>query len=102
FTRKSHACVFMNASFSRTLALAGAGDVVYCDPPYEPMPGTAGFTNYAAGGFSWDSQIALAESCVAAHKRGAKIVISNSTAPRVLDLYKCHGFTLHRVSARRA
>lgn len=102
FTRKSHACVFMNASFSRTLALAGAGDVVYCDPPYEPMPGTAGFTNYAAGGFSWDSQIALAESCVAAHKRGAKIVISNSTAPRVLDLYKRHGFTLHRVSARRA
>ncbi|EFE22072.1 DNA adenine methylase [Edwardsiella tarda ATCC 23685] len=102
FTRKSHACVFMNASFSRTLALAGAGDVVYCDPPYEPMPGTAGFTNYAAGGFSWDNQIELAESCVAAHKRGAKIVISNSTAPRVLDLYKCHGFTLHRVSARRA
>ncbi|PEH74000.1 DNA adenine methylase [Edwardsiella tarda] len=102
FKRKSHSCVFMNANFSRTLALAGAGDVVYCDPPYEPMPGTAGFTNYAAGGFSWDSQIALAESCVAAHKRGAKIVISNSTAPRVLDLYKCHGFTLHRVSARRA
>lgn len=102
FKRKSHACVFMNASFSRTLALAGAGDVVYCDPPYEPMPGTAGFTNYSSGGFSWDSQIALAESCVAAHKRGAKIVVSNSTAPRVLDLYKCHGFTLHRVSARRA
>ncbi|ARD20052.1 DNA adenine methylase [Edwardsiella piscicida] len=102
FKRKSHSCVFMNAGFRRTLALAGAGDVVYCDPPYEPMPGTAGFTNYAAGGFSWDNQIALAESCVAAHKRGAKIVISNSTAPRVLDLYKCHGFTLHRVSARRA
>lgn len=102
FKRKSHSCVFMNAGFRRTLALAGAGDVVYCDPPYEPMPGTAGFTNYSAGGFSWDNQIELAESCVAAHKRGAKIVISNSTAPRILDLYKCHGFTLHRVSARRA
>ncbi|AOP43682.1 Dam family site-specific DNA-(adenine-N6)-methyltransferase [Edwardsiella piscicida] len=102
FKSKSHSCVFMNAGFRRTLALAGAGDVVYCDPPYEPMPGTAGFTNYAAGGFSWDSQIALAESCVAAHRRGAKIVISNSTAPRVLDLYDRHGFTLHRVSARRA
>ncbi len=46
----------MNAGFRRTLALAGDGDVVYCDPPYEPLPGTAGFTNYAAGGFSWDSQ----------------------------------------------
>ncbi|WP_407221348.1 Dam family site-specific DNA-(adenine-N6)-methyltransferase [Enterobacter kobei] len=102
FKRKAHACVFMNAGFRRTLALAGAGDVVYCDPPYEPLPGTAGFTNYAAGGFSWDSQVELAESCVAAHQRGAKVVISNSTAPRIIELYEQHGFTLHRVSARRA
>ncbi|HHJ4545110.1 TPA: Dam family site-specific DNA-(adenine-N6)-methyltransferase [Citrobacter freundii] len=102
FKRKAHACVFMNAGFRRTLALAGDGDVVYCDPPYEPLPGTAGFTNYAAGGFSWDSQVELAESCVAAHQRGAKVVISNSTAPRVIELYEQHGFTLHRVNARRS
>ncbi|EPG3168499.1 Dam family site-specific DNA-(adenine-N6)-methyltransferase [Klebsiella pneumoniae] len=102
FKRKAHACVFMNAGFRRTLALAGYGDVVYCDPPYEPLPGTAGFTNYSAGGFSWDSQVELAECCVAAHQRGAKVVISNSTAPRVIELYEQHGFTLHSVSARRA
>lgn len=102
FRQKSHACVFMTAGFERTLRLAGDGDVVYCDPPYEPLPGTAGFTNYAAGGFSWDSQVELAGSCVAAHQRGAKVVISNSTAPRVIELYEQHGFTLHRVSARRA
>ncbi|HEM8561043.1 TPA: Dam family site-specific DNA-(adenine-N6)-methyltransferase [Citrobacter farmeri] len=102
FKLKSHKCVFMSAGYRRTLALAGDGDVVYCDPPYEPLPGTAGFTNYAAGGFSWDDQISLAESCVAAHQRGAKVLISNSTAPRVLDLYERHGFTIHHVSARRA
>ncbi|EJO8385111.1 Dam family site-specific DNA-(adenine-N6)-methyltransferase [Salmonella enterica] len=102
FRKKSSACVFMNAGFERTLRLAGDGDVVYCDPPYEPMPGTAGFTSYASGGFSWDSQIALAESCVAAHQRGAKVFISNSTAPRVIELYERHGFTLHRVNARRS
>lgn len=102
FKQKSHKCVFMNAGYRRTLALAGEGDVAYCDPPYEPLPGTAGFTNYAAGGFSWADQISLAESCVAAHQRGAKVVISNSTAPRVIELYEQHGFTLHRVSARRA
>ncbi len=102
FRQKSHACVFMTAGFERTLRLAGDGDVVYCDPPYEPMPGTAGFTNYASGGFSWDSQVSLAESCVAAHQRGAKVFISNSTAPRVIELYERHGFTLHRVNARRS
>jgi len=102
FKQKSHKCVFMNAGYRRTLALAGEGDVAYCDPPYEPLPGTAGFTNYAAGGFSWADQISLAESCVAAHQRGAKVLISNSTAPRVLELYEQHGFTLHHVDARRA
>ncbi|HDV8378382.1 TPA: Dam family site-specific DNA-(adenine-N6)-methyltransferase [Citrobacter freundii] len=102
FKLKSHKCVFMNADYRRTLALAGENDVVYCDPPYEPLPGTAGFTNYAAGGFTWDDQIALAESCVAAHQRRAKVLISNSTAPRVLDLYERNGFTIHHVSARRA
>ena len=102
FKQKSHKCVFMNAGYRRTLALAGEGDVVYCDPPYEPLPGTTGFTNYAAGGFSWADQISLAESCVAAHQRGAKVLISNSTAPRVLELYEQHGFILHHVDARRA
>jgi len=81
FVSMSRRCVFMNAGYIRTLALAGEGDVVYCDPPYEPMPGTAGFTNYAAGGFTWDDQQELARCCVAAHQRGARVVISNSTAP---------------------
>lgn len=102
FVSMSRRCVFMNAGYIRTLALAGEGDVVYCDPPYEPMPGTAGFTNYAAGGFTWDDQQALARCCVAAHRRGARVVISNSTAPRIIELYKGHGFDLHHVSARRA
>ncbi|EAY4773424.1 Dam family site-specific DNA-(adenine-N6)-methyltransferase [Salmonella enterica] len=102
FTEMAHNCVFMAAGFRRTLALAGEGDVVYCDPPYEPMPGTAGFTNYAAGGFTWDDHIALAECCVAAHQRGARVVIGNSTAPRVIDLYSQHGFEIHHISARRS
>ncbi|EBT2374511.1 Dam family site-specific DNA-(adenine-N6)-methyltransferase [Salmonella enterica] len=102
FTEMAHNCVFMAAGFRRTLALAGEGDVVYCDPPYEPMPGTAGFTNYAAGGFTWDDHIALTECCVAAHQRGARIVIGNSTAPRVVDLYSQYGFEIHHISARRS
>ncbi|WP_313062881.1 DNA adenine methylase [Atlantibacter hermannii] len=102
FASMAHNCVFLNAGYCRTLALAGEGDVIYCDPPYEPMPGTAGFTSYAAGGFTWDDQVALTKSCIAAHQRGARVVISNSTAPRIIELYAQHGFTLHEVSARRA
>lgn len=102
FASMAHNCVFLNADFNRTLALAGAGDVVYCDPPYEPLPGTDGFTGYSAGGFKWEHQVALVECCVAAHQRGAQIVISNSTAPKIIELYEQHGFELHYVVGRRA
>ena len=102
FAEMSHNCVFMNAGFERTLSLAGAGDVVYCDPPYEPLPGTSGFTSYAAGSFNWDDQVRLAESCVEAHQHGARIVISNSAAPRVIELYQEHGFSINRINARRS
>lgn len=102
FKLKSHKCVFLNAGFRRTLALAGEGDVVYCDPPYEPFPGTSGFTSYASGGFDWSEQVGLAECCLSASKRGARIVITNSTAPQVVALYENMGFSLHRISARRS
>ncbi|MBU4683288.1 Dam family site-specific DNA-(adenine-N6)-methyltransferase [Cedecea davisae] len=102
FASMAHNCVFLNADFNRTLALAGAGDVVYCDPPYEPLPGTDGFTGYSAGGFKWEHQVALVECCAAAHQRGAQIVISNSTAPKIIELYEQHGFELHYVAGCRA
>ncbi|MDV0653247.1 DNA adenine methylase, partial [Klebsiella quasipneumoniae subsp. similipneumoniae] len=86
----------------RTISLAGKGDVVYCDPPYEPMPGTTGFTAYAAGGFNWENQVDVAKQCVSAFHRGARVVISNSSAPKVLDLYREHGFNLQFIKARRS
>ena len=102
FVGMAHNCVFMTAGFRRTIGLAGKGDVVYCDPPYEPLPGTSGFTAYSAGGFTWDNQIELVECCVAAHRRGASIVISNSVAPHVVELYEQHGFSLNTIPARRS
>lgn len=101
FKLKSHKCVFLNAGYRRTLALAADGDVVYCDPPYEPLHGTW-VSQITLLAVSQDDQIATAENCVSAHQRGAKILISNSTAPRVLELYEHLGFTLHHVNARRA
>lgn len=102
FASMANNCVFMAADYRRSLALANEGDVVYCDPPYEPLPGSGGFTNYAAGGFKWDDQVLLAECCTAAARRGARVVISNSTAPRLLELYKRHGFQINKVATRRS
>ncbi|WP_407208009.1 DNA adenine methylase [Citrobacter portucalensis] len=102
FAKYAHNYVFMLSDFRRTIGLAREGDVVYCDPPYEPMPGQAGFTNYTPDGFKWEDQLGVVEACRAAHRRGAKIVISNSSAPAIDQLYRDAGFTIHHIPRRQS
>jgi len=93
---------FKAGDYSKLLYVAGEGDVVYCDPPYEPLPGTDGFTSYSGDSFSFEEQIRLASQCVAAHGRGARVVINNSGAPKITELYQDLGFTLHPMKAKRS
>lgn len=100
--RRSPERQFMCGSFTETIFHAGAGDVIFCDPPYEPMPGKNGFTAYARGAFTFEHQLALVEACVAAHERGARVVITNSGAPLIHQLYRQYGFDVHNFTATRS
>lgn len=51
---------------------------VYFDPPYRPITDTASFTAYTENLFNDEEQIKLANFVEDMHKKGAKIVISNS------------------------
>ena len=51
---------------------------VYFDPPYRPLTETASFTAYTENLFNDEKQIELAEFVESMHKKGAKIVVSNS------------------------
>ncbi|MBQ7956498.1 MAG: Dam family site-specific DNA-(adenine-N6)-methyltransferase [Clostridia bacterium] len=51
---------------------------VYFDPPYRPITDTASFTAYTENLFNDDEQIELALFVDEMHKKGAKVVISNS------------------------
>ncbi len=51
---------------------------VYFDPPYRPITDTASFTAYTENLFNDEEQIELARFVDAMHKKGAKVVISNS------------------------
>ena len=51
---------------------------VYFDPPYRPITDTASFTAYTENQFNDDEQIKLARFVDAMHRKGAKIVVSNS------------------------
>lgn len=51
---------------------------VYFDPPYRPITDTASFTAYTENLFNDEKQIELARFVNDMHRKGAKIVISNS------------------------
>jgi DNA adenine methylase len=95
------------ASFEATLAQAGRGDFVYCDPPYAPLSRTASFAHYTAGGFTGVDQMRLQEAVIMAARRGAMVLVSNSSAPDILTGYSTPlamkaGLVVRHVSARRA
>ena len=69
--------------------LAGAteGDFVYLDPPYAPLSSTAHFTSYTSQGFSTADQHQLQRTVIRLARKGCWVLLSNSTAPEVAELY---------------
>ena len=51
---------------------------VYFDPPYRPITDTSSFTAYTENSFNDEEQVKLARFVDDMHKKGAKIVVSNS------------------------
>ncbi len=76
------------------------GDFVYFDPPYVPVNATS-FVDYTADGFGANEQLQLRDLARALKKDGVNVMLSNSDAPLVRELY-ADGFELHEVQARRS
>ncbi|MEB7566289.1 DNA adenine methylase [Enterobacter mori] len=95
FAEKAVRATFICASYDETLAMLQAGDVVYCDPPYD---GT--FSGYHTAGFSDDDQYDLASILVHRSSEGHPIIVSNSDTRLIRSFYR--KFTLHRISAKRS
>ena len=93
---------FVSGDFAGVIEAAGNDDVIFCDPPYEPLPDTTGFTNYSGHSFRFEDQQRLVSLLVDAHRRGAKIVITNSGAPNIRELYVGNGFKVYPMPSRRS
>ncbi|EFA3934535.1 Dam family site-specific DNA-(adenine-N6)-methyltransferase [Escherichia coli] len=93
---------FVCGDFAAVIEAAGEGDVIFCDPPYEPLPNTEGFTNYSGHDFKFEEQKRLVSLLTDAHRRGAKVLITNSGAPNVRELYQDSGFRVEPLFARRS
>lgn len=68
-------------SFEATAAAAGAGDVVYFDPPYMPLSATSSFNAYAKDAFLVPAHQKLAVVALVLAARGVRVVLSNSDTP---------------------
>ncbi len=88
------------ADFAEATRGARAGDLVYCDPPFDPLSKTALFTSYTAGGFGPEAQARLAQTCRDLAARGVHVLVSNSDTPLIRDLYR--DFRIVELQARRA
>ena len=88
------------ADYRAAVADAGPGDLVYFDPPYDPLTPTANFTSYTGDGFGPAQQAELAELVRELAARGCHVLVSNSDTPRVRALYR--GLRIDRVRCPRA
>lgn len=85
--------------FEKVLRRARAGDLVYFDPPYEPLNRTSNFTSYTRDNFTAEDQARLAVVFRKLRDKGATVMLSNSTAPLIRELYA--PFQIHQVEAHR-
>ncbi len=84
--------------FSYILSATQGGDLVYLDPPYEPLSKTSNFNTYSPPGFPWSEQERLARTVRELDARGVFFVLSNNSLAR--SLYE--GFRVTVVRATRS
>lgn len=94
FAEKAKRATFICADFTETLNMLKAGDVVYCDPPYDDT-----FGDYHSGGFGKDKQYELA-SVLSDVATRHPVIASNSHTRLVKSLYR--QFDLHQITAPRS
>jgi DNA adenine methylase len=100
FSRLLESVTIQEGDFARTMENAREGDFVYCDPPYFPISSTSRFTAYHAKEFSFEDQVRLSRVCRSLTRRNVSLMISNSWAPQICQLYQ--GFHNEMITALRA
>lgn len=77
------------------------GDFCYFDPPYEPVSKTSNFTGYQPGSFTTEDQLRLSKVALALKQRGVFVLLSNSSASIIYQLYPKPDWTIREIQAKR-
>jgi DNA adenine methylase len=95
----------VHQDYKQAVKKAKKGDFVYFDPPYHPLTETASFTSYTKEDFGKKDQVELRDTFLELHKKGCYVMLSNSNAEFINEIYgelKKHGVKVHKVDASRA
>ena len=76
------------------------GDFVYYDPPYHPTD-EINFTSYTKTDFTEKDQERLRDFTLKLHKKGVKVMLSNSNTKYIRSLYNMKPFNIQIVHAPR-
>ena len=91
----------MHQGFDVVLARAKKGDLVYFDPPYFPISKTSSFDRYTSTGFGYADHSYLRDVALELKRRGVHVLLSNSGAKPVRELY-ADGFVVDEVQGARS
>jgi len=88
--------------FEAVLRDAKKGDLIYFDPPYQPVSATANFTSYTNKDFTYDDLTRLAELCLKLDSRGCNVLLSNSDSKEVAEVFAKNTWKITRIEANRS
>ena len=92
----------LEGDFTKAVTTAKKGAFIYFDPPYHPISDTSSFTNYSINGFGEKEQIKLKKLCDKLTERGCQVLVSNSSASLIVELYSDPNYEIVEVKASRA
>ena len=88
--------------FEAVLRDAKRGDLVYFDPPYQPVSDTANFTSYTNKDFTDKDLERLADLCNKLDSKGCKVLLSNSDSKQVSDMFSTKYWKVNKIQANRS
>lgn len=88
--------------FEAVLRDAKKGDLIYFDPPYQPVSATSNFTSYTTKDFTYDDLTRLAELCLKLDSRGCNVLLSNSDSQEVADIFAKNPWKITKIAANRS
>ncbi len=86
--RKLEGGEILNQDFEKTIQMARNNDFIFIDPPYTVNHNLNGFLEYNEKIFSWEDQVRLKNSVLAACARGVMITMTNADHQSIHELYQ--------------